>query len=112
MMNTKEGKNTFRATATVVGVVYLAGFVVGIGGNILVQSILGAPNHLSTVSANSMMLAIGAILWLTAVAAMPSINCMSNSIKAASGLSARQTQRLGAVGGLPHLWYTRLPQIH
>jgi hypothetical protein len=50
------------------GVVYLAGFVVGIGGEILIQSILGAPNRLSTVSANSMMVAIGAILWLLAVA--------------------------------------------
>src|SRR5207249_1737693 len=33
----------------------------------LIQSILGAPNHLSTVSANSMTVAIGAILWLMAV---------------------------------------------
>jgi len=60
--------NTYRTTAIVVGVVYLAGFVVGLGGNGLIQSILGAPDHLSTVSANSMMLAIGAILWLMAVA--------------------------------------------
>jgi hypothetical protein len=57
----------YRTTARVVGVVYLAGFVVGIVGNGLIQSILGAPNHLSTVSANSMTLAIGAILWLMAV---------------------------------------------
>ncbi len=67
-MTTKEKVNTFRTTATVVGIVYLAGFVVGIGGNILIQSILGAPNHLSTVFANSMMLAIGAVLWLMTVA--------------------------------------------
>ena len=60
--------NTYRTTAIVVGVVYLAGFVVGLVGNGLIQSILGAPDHLSTVSANSMMLAIGAILWLMAVA--------------------------------------------
>ena len=60
--------NTYRTTARVVGVVYLAGFVVGIAGNTLILSILGAPNHLSTVSANSMKLAIGAILWLMAVA--------------------------------------------
>ena len=59
--------NSNKTTARVVGVVYLAGFVVGIGGNILIQSILGAPNHLAMVSANSMMLAIGAILWLLAV---------------------------------------------
>jgi hypothetical protein len=60
--------NTYRTTAIVVGVMYLAGFVVGLVGNGLIQSILGAPDHLSTVSANSMMLAIGAILWLMAVA--------------------------------------------
>jgi hypothetical protein len=60
--------NTFETTARVVGVVYLAGFVVGIGGNILIQSILTSPNHPATVSANSMTVAIGAILWLMAVA--------------------------------------------
>ncbi len=67
-MTTKEGMNTYRTTAIVVGVMYLAGFVVGLVGNGLIQSILGAPDHLSTVSANSMMLVIGAILWLMAVA--------------------------------------------
>jgi hypothetical protein len=66
-MTTKENMNTYRTTARVVGVVYLAGFVVGIVGIGLIQSILGAPNHLSTVSANSMLLAFGAILWLMAV---------------------------------------------
>lgn len=59
--------NTYKTTARVVGIVYLAGFVVGLSGNGLIQSILGAPNHLSTVSANSMALTIGAILWLMAV---------------------------------------------
>ena len=66
-MTIKEATNTYRTTARVVGVVYLAGFVVGIVGIGLIQSILGAPNHLSTVSANSLLLAIGAILWLMAV---------------------------------------------
>ena len=55
-------------TARVVGVVYLAGFVVGIAGNLMIQSILGETNRLSAVSANSMTLAIGASLWLMAVA--------------------------------------------
>lgn len=58
----------YRTTARIVGAVYLAGFVVGIVGNTLIQSILGAPNHLSMVSAHSMTLAIGAVLWLMAVA--------------------------------------------
>src|SRR3954471_4406555 len=66
-MMTKENTNTYRTTARVVGVVYIAGFVVGIGGNILIQSILGAPDHLSTVFANSMTIAIGALLWLLTV---------------------------------------------
>jgi hypothetical protein len=68
MMKIKEGMNTYRTTATVVGVVYLAGFVVGLVGTGLIQSILGAPDYLSTVSAHSMVLAIGAILWLMACA--------------------------------------------
>ena len=50
------------------GVVYLAGFVVGIGGNILIQSVLSVPDYLSTVSVHSMKIAIGAVLWLSAVA--------------------------------------------
>jgi hypothetical protein len=66
-MTTKEEMNPYRTTARVVGVVYLAGFVVGIGGEALFQSILGAPNYLSTVTANSMTVAIGALLWLLAV---------------------------------------------
>jgi hypothetical protein len=59
-----EKMNTYRTTARVVGILYVAGLVVGIGGFVLIQSILGAPDHLSAVSANSMLLAIGAALWL------------------------------------------------
>lgn len=66
-MTTQAEMNKYRTTASVVGVMYLVGFVVGIGGEVLIQSVLGAPNHLATISANSMMLAIGAVLWLIAV---------------------------------------------
>ena len=66
-MTIKAATNTYRTTARVVGVVYLAGFVVGIVGLGLIQSVLGAPDYLATVSANSMLLAFGAILWLLAV---------------------------------------------
>ncbi|MCX6079324.1 MAG: DUF4386 domain-containing protein [Chloroflexi bacterium] len=66
-MATKEKLNTYRTTATVVGIVYLAGFVVGILGNIMILSILDAPDHLSTITSNSMMLAFAAVLWLMAV---------------------------------------------
>ena len=62
---TREGKmNTYRMTARIVGALYIAGLVIGIGGFVLIQSILGAPDHLSVVSASSMLLAIGAVLWL------------------------------------------------
>jgi hypothetical protein len=41
-------RNNFRTTARIVGVLYLAGMVVGIAGNLFIQSILGAPDQLST----------------------------------------------------------------
>lgn len=59
--------NTYRTTAKIVGAMYLGGFVVGIGGSVLIESVLGVPDYLSTVSANSMKIAIGGILWLMAV---------------------------------------------
>jgi hypothetical protein len=67
MTSTTE-TTAYRTIARIVGVVYLAGFVVGIAGNILIQSILAAPNQLVTLAANSTMLAISAVLWLLAVA--------------------------------------------
>src|SRR4051812_5095551 len=60
--------NSYKKTARAVGVVYLAGMVVGVVGNILIQSVLSAPNHLTSLSANSTLLGIGAMLWLIAVA--------------------------------------------
>jgi hypothetical protein len=60
-------RNHYRSTARVIGVIYLAGMVVGIGGNILIQSILSAPNPLSSIAATSMLLGLGVVLWLTAV---------------------------------------------
>jgi hypothetical protein len=64
----RDGPQTYRKTATTVGVIYLLGFVVGIGGNILIQSLLGAPDPLAAVGASSMLIAIGAMLWLLAAA--------------------------------------------
>ena len=55
--------NTYRTTAKVVGSLYILGFVVGIAG-----SVLGTPGQLDTVSARSMMIAIGALLWVIAAA--------------------------------------------
>jgi hypothetical protein len=62
------GPISYRTTAKVVGVVYLLGFVVGLVGEGLIQSTLGGPDRLAGVAANSTMLAIGALLWLMAVA--------------------------------------------
>ena len=42
--------------------------VVGIGGNLFIQSILGTPDNLSAVAANTTLLAMGAVLWLSTVA--------------------------------------------
>ena len=66
-MIAKAEVNNYRKTATVVGIVYILGFVVGLVGIGLFNSILGAPDHLSTVSANSMLLGFAAVLWLMAV---------------------------------------------
>jgi hypothetical protein len=62
-----DNQKSFRMTARIVGIVYLGGFVVGLLGNGLIQSILGEPDYLAIVSASSMMIAIGAVLWLMAV---------------------------------------------
>jgi Domain of unknown function (DUF4386) len=58
----------YRTTAKVVGVVYLLGFVVGLVGEGLIQSTMGGADRLAGVAANSTLLAIGALLWLLAVA--------------------------------------------
>jgi hypothetical protein len=62
----QTGIHSYRKTAIAVGIVYLLGMVVGIGGNGLVQSVLGAPDHLSIVTANSLVLAGGLMLMLLA----------------------------------------------
>jgi hypothetical protein len=68
ILHDRDGPNTYRKTATAIGVIYILGFVVGIGGNILIQSLLGAPDPLAAVGASSMLFAIGGMLWLLAVA--------------------------------------------
>src|SRR3954452_24839109 len=59
-----RGPNFYRKTAIAIGAIYLSGFVVGIVGNILLQSILGATDPLASVAANSRLVAIGALLWV------------------------------------------------
>ena len=86
--------NTFRTTARVVGILYVAGLVIGIGGMILIQSILGAPDHLSAVSASSMLLAIGAVLWL-----MPAAGDAAHGVLMFPILKQQQSERI-AIGYL------------
>jgi hypothetical protein len=63
----RYGPGSYRTTARIVGLLFVAGMVVGIGGSVLVLSILGAPDPLSNVSANSLLLAVAAFLWLMTV---------------------------------------------
>jgi hypothetical protein len=92
--NKEEQMNTYRTTARVVGILYVAGLVIGIGGMILIQSILGAPDHLSAVSASSMLLAIGAVLWL-----MPAAGDAAHGVLMFPILKQQQSERI-AIGYL------------
>ena len=65
-MSTNEKVNNYRTTARVVGALFLAGMVVYIAGNGIVQSILTSPDHLSTIPAKSMLLATAAMLMMLA----------------------------------------------
>lgn len=47
--------------------IYLAGMIIGIPGNILVLTVLSAPDRLASLSENSILLAIGAVFWLLTV---------------------------------------------
>ena len=58
----------YRTTARIIGVLYLAGMVVGIGGNIVIQSVLTAPEGIATIAASSLLLALGVVCWLATVA--------------------------------------------
>jgi hypothetical protein len=62
-----EKVNTYRTTARIVGLLFVAGMVIGIGGNVLILSILGVPDPLSNVSASSILVAVAASLWLMTV---------------------------------------------
>lgn len=56
--------NSNNKIAKAVGVLFLAGMIAGVTGNIFIQSIFTTPDPLSAVSANGMKLAIGALLML------------------------------------------------
>jgi hypothetical protein len=63
----RSSPKPFRATARVVGVIYLVGMLVGIPANLFILSILDGPDQLSTIAASSMLLAAGVLFWLVTV---------------------------------------------
>ena len=63
----RSSPNTFRTTARVVGVIYLAGMLIGIPANLLILSILDGPDQLPTIAASSMLLAMCVVFWLITV---------------------------------------------
>ena len=67
-LHDRADPHSYRKTATTIGVIYLLGMVVGVGGNILIQSILGEADPLAAVGASRILIAVGAMLWLLAVA--------------------------------------------
>jgi hypothetical protein len=44
-VSSRLSRSSYRMTARIVGMLYLAGMIVGIGGNLFIQSILGAEPH-------------------------------------------------------------------
>jgi hypothetical protein len=60
----RDGRNFYRKTAITIGVIYLAGMVLGIPAGILIQSIIGTANPLASIAANSTLVEIGVLLWL------------------------------------------------
>jgi hypothetical protein len=61
--------NTHRGTAVIVGAFFLIAMVTSLAGGIWLESILGAPDYLSTVSANKVQVLTGSLLEL--------INCIA-----------------------------------
>ncbi len=63
-MITNQETNSHRKIARIVGMLFLAGMIIGMAGHILMMVILAAPDPLANVAANSMLLAVAAILML------------------------------------------------
>jgi Domain of unknown function (DUF4386) len=61
--------NTHRGTAVIVGALFLIAMVTSLAGGIWLESILGAPDYLSAVSANKLQVLTGSLLEL--------INCIA-----------------------------------
>jgi hypothetical protein len=61
-LHDRDGRRTYSKTATTIGVIYLMGMVVGIGGNVVIQSIPGASAPLAAGGASRTLIAVGAML--------------------------------------------------
>ncbi len=62
-----QHRRSLRTTSRIIGILYLAGMVVGISGNLVIQSILNGPDPLPAVAAQSMLLAVCVVFWLATV---------------------------------------------
>lgn len=68
-MTTSTVSNSYRRTASFVGLLFLIAMVTSLGGGLWVESFLDTPDYLVTVSANSSQVVMGALLEL--------INCIA-----------------------------------
>ncbi|MBA3871213.1 MAG: DUF4386 domain-containing protein [Anaerolineae bacterium] len=68
--------NTYRRTATIVGVLYIVGTVAGILSGAFTQSTLSDPDYLSKVSANESQIVIGTLFLLTMSLALAMVPVM------------------------------------
>lgn len=59
---------TNKTIARIVGLLFLAGMVIGIIGNIIIQQVFGGPDYLSLIPSNCLVISIGAVLMLLTVA--------------------------------------------
>ena len=66
-MTSAERMNPYRTTARIIGALFIAGMVIGIGGNIQILSILGPADPLASVAASSMLIGVGVLCWMFTV---------------------------------------------
>ncbi len=66
--------NTFRRTASIVGILYIIGTVSGILSVAFTQSTLNDPDALSKVAANETQMVIGILFWLTMVLSLSMVS--------------------------------------
>ena len=78
-MTAKEKMNSNKKTARIVGALFIIAMVTSLLGGIWLESILNAPDYLSSVSANETQVIIGVLLLLIDSAAVVGIAVMNNT---------------------------------